>query len=348
MAIDTPAAQGGDALRKIADMCHLAGNACNDAGRAEGFKAIERVAVAALSAPAPDIRGEVRMQRTISRLQKQVADLMASRDHFRKLAANPQPTIQAAPTEPVLHVNPEDLAAHRDDPIGLYLPARKAPDGKFTQALYTHAQATEPMAVGDPRNPFRHPLIHDGYVAGFNANLKAAPPGPNIDAERLGKKIAEYDGNVYTVHRGDTGEPEQWIKTSVRRLGHMAKRAIENLTVAPTEPAALTEAVQDVLAERRAQVQSKGYDASHDDEHVNDEIAAYAALYAMPEGARDWDASMQGYAETLGEALLPNDWTMPDFGDDRRVQLVKAGALILAEIERLDRAAARTPTGEQA
>lgn len=36
-----------------------------------------------------------------------------------------------------------------------------------------------------------------------------------------------------------------------------------------------TRAVTDVLAERSNQIQS-GYDAVHDDEHVNDEIAAMA------------------------------------------------------------------------
>ena len=56
----------------------------------------------------------------------------------------------------------------------------------------------------------------------------------------------------------------------------------------------------------------------------------------MPPAAREWPASDTGYGETFGTALCPEDWT-PKFGDRRR-ELVKAGALILAEIERLDRA----------
>lgn len=92
----------------------------------------------------------------------------------------------------------------------------------------------------------------------------------------------------------------------------------------------------DIVRERRRQI-DKGFTPEHDDEHVNDQIAAYAALYAMPEAARDWDASSTGYGDTLGEAMTPYRWYMPSFGD-RRDQLVKAGALLLAEIERLDRA----------
>jgi hypothetical protein len=82
----------------------------------------------------------------------------------------------------------------------------------------------------------------------------------------------------------------------------------------------------------------KDWSSAHDDEHVNDELAAMAAFYAMPIGARDWPAHETGYGDTLGEAIKPTDWKAKT--GDRRQELIKAGALILAEIERLDRAAA--------
>lgn len=93
----------------------------------------------------------------------------------------------------------------------------------------------------------------------------------------------------------------------------------------------------DVQAERRRQVEAEGWSQEHDDEHACDEIAAFACFYAMPSAAREWDASSTGYGNTLGEAILPEGW-QPKTGDRRR-ELVKSGALILAEIERLDRAA---------
>ena len=101
-------------------------------------------------------------------------------------------------------------------------------------------------------------------------------------------------------------------------------------------------AARDILVERRRQVETEGYDLVHDDEHACGEIAAYAAFYAMPPAARDWPATETGYGETFGEAIVPADWKVPKEGDRRR-ELVKAGALILAEIERLDRAATSPP-----
>lgn len=96
----------------------------------------------------------------------------------------------------------------------------------------------------------------------------------------------------------------------------------------------------DVMAERQRQISVEGWTPEHDDGHVNDEIAAMACFYAMPPGAREWPATETGYGSTLGEAIVPNNWVAKQ--GDRRLELVKAGALILAEIERLDRAAVST------
>ena len=96
------------------------------------------------------------------------------------------------------------------------------------------------------------------------------------------------------------------------------------------------EAIAEISAERNRQVAVEGWTLVHDDEHVSGEIAAMAAFYAMPPAAREWPASETGYGETLGKAILPEGWTGKE--GDRRRELIKAGALIVAEIERLDRA----------
>lgn len=103
----------------------------------------------------------------------------------------------------------------------------------------------------------------------------------------------------------------------------------------PAEHQWFSQAALDVTAERRRQIEVEGWTPEHDDEHASDEIAAYACLYAMPPAARDWDATSSGYGATFGVAMLPSGWGCK-LGDRRR-ELVKAGALILAEIERLDR-----------
>ena len=87
-------------------------------------------------------------------------------------------------------------------------------------------------------------------------------------------------------------------------------------------------AARDVIAERERQVSAEGWTPEHDDEHNDGSIARAAACYAA------YGSGTPGRWELL--------WMWP--GDpkvkDARSNLVRAGALILAEIERLDRAAA--------
>lgn len=103
----------------------------------------------------------------------------------------------------------------------------------------------------------------------------------------------------------------------------------------PLEPAPVTlaGAAKDVLAERQRQISAEGWTPEHDDAHINGEMAQAAACYTL--NAAGW----------LTEALRgcwPTTWACAWFKPtDPRRDLVKAGALIIAEIERLDRAALR-------
>lgn len=89
-------------------------------------------------------------------------------------------------------------------------------------------------------------------------------------------------------------------------------------------------AIKDIADERQRQIESEGWTPEHDDEHDNGDLAKAAACYAVGEEVR---------SSTTGFALWPwhADWWKPA-PDNRRRELVKAGALIVAEIERLDRA----------
>lgn len=93
-----------------------------------------------------------------------------------------------------------------------------------------------------------------------------------------------------------------------------------------------TDAARDVLAERARQVSAEGWTPEHDDAYQAGDLADAAACYARgePRMDRDWTAPR--------EWPWAASWWKPT---DRRRDLVKAGALILAEIERLDRAALR-------
>lgn len=96
--------------------------------------------------------------------------------------------------------------------------------------------------------------------------------------------------------------------------------------------AEVTEAARDVLAERQRQVETEGWTPKHDDEHQHGEMAGAAACYAL-RNVQHWGAAQ------AAASLWPWDekWWKPS---DNRRNLVKAGALIIAEIERIDRLAA--------
>lgn len=91
-------------------------------------------------------------------------------------------------------------------------------------------------------------------------------------------------------------------------------------------------AIADIRAERVRQMHVEGWLPEHDDNHSCGELADAAACYAHP---APWGVRSQaGPPPKLWPWSIV--WWKPQ---DRRANLVKAGALIVAEIERLDRAA---------
>lgn len=97
----------------------------------------------------------------------------------------------------------------------------------------------------------------------------------------------------------------------------------------------MEKAAQDVLVERERQKTAEGWTPEHDDAYHHDELSNAAACYASPEAVY-WGPSRDRSALRWPWQV---QWWKPN---DRRRNLVKAGALILAEIERIDRLAALT------
>lgn len=95
-----------------------------------------------------------------------------------------------------------------------------------------------------------------------------------------------------------------------------------------------TKAQTDVLAERVRQVEAEHWVPGHDDQHDKGELGRAAACYVLTTAATF--SPFKTPVNLIVEWLWPWDtmWWKPT---DRRRNLVKAGALILAEIERLDR-----------
>lgn len=143
---------------------------------------------------------------------------------------------------------------------------------------------------------------------------------------------------------------------ALERLGELAHhdwaseahtdRATLLLALTEAQERAETQAARDVLAERERQKSVEGWTPEHDDEHEHGDMALAAACYA----AQGDPEPQRAYSLDVDEAGNPTppeppqswpwsaDWWKPK---DHRRNLVRAGALILAEIERLDRLSAR-------
>ena len=103
-----------------------------------------------------------------------------------------------------------------------------------------------------------------------------------------------------------------------------------------------TRAIADeVVSERLRQIAVEGWAPEHDDGHHKGELAAAATCYAAPFRVFLAEERVGRNYETY--TLYRDGWPWADSWwkpKDRRRDLIRAAALILAEIERLDRAAA--------
>lgn len=120
----------------------------------------------------------------------------------------------------------------------------------------------------------------------------------------------------------------------------------------------MSQAMKDVLAERHRQVQEEEFDYGHDFQHTDQSLALAAVCYALPVGTRQLEIRSEEVDCSGGRGDCPV-WRTQDFSvprrwpkswsaeywnpKDRRRDLVRAAALLIAEIERLDRGALTGP-----
>lgn len=114
----------------------------------------------------------------------------------------------------------------------------------------------------------------------------------------------------------------------------------------------MSNAIDSVLFERQRQINAEGWSAEHDDEHDGGALIEAAVCYASHAAARGWtfatapdeyrsewpfpkDRKVFGH----GDVTWPKGWSWQWWKPkDPRRDLVRAAALLIAEIERLDRA----------
>ena len=119
---------------------------------------------------------------------------------------------------------------------------------------------------------------------------------------------------------------EEMLERATRALGEGDQRMDE-----------MTKAAKDVLAERQRQIDGEGWTPEHDDGLPFGELASAAACYAMQTAicgieTRNLVATVEHTIRDLWPWAMR--WWKPT---SHRRGLVKAAALIIAEIERLDR-----------
>jgi hypothetical protein len=100
-------------------------------------------------------------------------------------------------------------------------------------------------------------------------------------------------------------------------------------------PHALSSGVEAIAAERARQVRQEGWTPEHDDGHGAGDLAYAAACYTFVAAEQAREERPPGAAPLIYWPWDSRSWKPKD----ARNNLVRAGALIAAEIDRLDRAA---------
>lgn len=187
-----------------------------------------------------------------------------------------------------------------------------------------------------------------GWPAGVEARIhyKVCDAGQYWLTDATGRKLAQWRGHyvpdLFLCH-GDRGYGD-YIIFDVGCDGQIGGYKPPEIVAEEWGPvfeaaAGVSAALADVMAERQRQIEVEGWTPEHDDAHDHGQMAGAALCYLaqnIPHWARvhvlrcywPWDA---------------NWWK----STSHRRDLVKAAALILAEIERLDRAAARENVAER-
>lgn len=102
-----------------------------------------------------------------------------------------------------------------------------------------------------------------------------------------------------------------------------------------------TQGMVDVISERVRQIEIEGYKSPHDDKHDGGELSLGAVCYADIAGAQIRGAGLEELKPLYFCGHHYHDWPWEEESfkpsDDPRRNLVKAAALILAEIDRIDR-----------
>jgi hypothetical protein len=187
---------------------------------------------------------------------------------------------------------------------------------------------------GEPRDgPWWKPLYDQA----------AALPQPTEDSRVAFEQFVRANTGLDALERMTAAPRAYYTDSRIQHDWAVWEKAWQAaLSTAPlaAAPAVLTEAARDVLAERCRQIEVEGWTRLHDEtEHDEGQLARAAACYATGDiHERTEPVHHDGLPSRLTQTLTLWPWDMSWWKPTSpRRNLVKAGALILAEIERLDR-----------
>jgi hypothetical protein len=124
--------------------------------------------------------------------------------------------------------------------------------------------------------------------------------------------------------------------------------AVHGDKIADADIARTPSPLDDVARERRRQIEVEGWSDEHDDKHAPGDLAQAGACYALADSTfiindpHDDSALLVRALPSFGLWPWASQWWKPR---NARRNLVRAAALIIAEIDRLDRADARIAEG---
>lgn len=154
------------------------------------------------------------------------------------------------------------------------------------------------------------------------------------DRDELARRLAEAEAELADIREREAACCPEDVGFD-EHIGLLKARA------EAAEAVVANQAVADISSERIRQISVEGWSKDHDDSHDAGQLARAAACYADPNDhsgffalPRRWPWAPQCWKPSCDDGC-------DSIGPERRRDLIKAGALIVAEIERLDRLAAR-------
>ncbi len=184
-------------------------------------------------------------------------------------------------------------------------------------------------------------MLHDGWKPGFRATVLELTSDNDLWASSASEYLEIHDDAIgprraRKAWHAARDEHERIYKVApTMKLGDEidSYRRITAIAIPEAREAEkVRAAVADIAAERQRQIDVEGRKPAGDDGYRNGELAAAASAYAFSAATRTRYLTL----DPVGFWPWPPEWFKPK---DQRSDLVRAGALIVAEIERLDRAA---------